>query len=199
MSATAGPSLADQFQHLIQCGFTAAEAEERLTHAIRTGKFEIQPPLPSRWRLRRSGFNRLSIETPDSYLDASTFACRERPTTGPLLLRAVSTVLPDGWPEDAFKAKAPIEVVQAAAPIEVAEEKAKGDQPKDNIARATVWLAKKLKQDAAQGRRTLVPDYRAVIATFQISKLAYKAQVWPDARKQASLGQARAGRPPKKK
>ena len=53
------------------------------------------------------------------------------------------------------------------------------------------------KAKAGQSRK--IRRLRAECVTiFKISKLAYKTQVWPAARKMAGLGKAKAGRPPAK-
>lgn len=68
--------------------------------------------------------------------------------------------------------------------------------PASSEDRAIGWLAAKLRQD----RTAKFADYRPeCIETFKISKLAYKAQIWPAARKMAGLGKAKVGRPPMKK
>ena len=87
------------------------------------------------------------------------------------------------------EAKAPFHFSQAAA----VEAKA---APASSQDRAIDWLAAKLRQD----RTARFADYQAeCVETFKISKLAYKTQVWPAARKMAGLGKAKAGRPPAKK
>ena len=87
------------------------------------------------------------------------------------------------------EANAPFHFSQAAA----VEAKA---APASSQDRAIYWLAAKLRQD----RTARFADYQAeCIETFKISKLAYKTQVWPAARKMAGLGKAKAGRPPAKK
>jgi hypothetical protein len=68
--------------------------------------------------------------------------------------------------------------------------------PASDLDRAIKWLAAKLRQD----KTARFADYQAeCVWTFKISKLAYKTQVWPAARKMAGLGKAWAGRPPGKK
>ena len=90
-------------------------------------------------------------------------------------------------------AKAPFHFSQPAA-VEVAVEAEA--VPASGQDRAIKWLAAKLRQD----RTAKFADYQAeCVGTFKISKLAYKTQVWPAARKMAGLGKAKAGRPPGKK
>ena len=91
------------------------------------------------------------------------------------------------------EAKAPFHFSQPAA-VEVAVEAEV--VPASDLDRAIKWLAAKLRQD----RTARFADYQAeCVGTFKISKLAYKTQVWPAARKMAGLGKAKAGRPPGKK
>ncbi len=86
-------------------------------------------------------------------------------------------------------AKAPFHFNQPAA-VEVAVEAEA--VPASGLDRAIKWLAAKLRQD----RTARFADYQAeCVGTFKISKLAYKTQVWPAARKMAGLGKAKAGRP----
>ena len=89
-------------------------------------------------------------------------------------------------------------IVEAKAPFHFSQPAAvEGEAaPASDLDRAIKWLAAKLRQD----RTARFADYQAeCVATFKISKLAYKTQVWPAARKMAGLEKAKAGRPPGKK
>ena len=60
--------------------------------------------------------------------------------------------------------------------------------PASDLDRAIQWLAAKLRQN----RTARFAAYEAeCVGTFKISKLAYKTQVWPAARKMAGLGRQR--------
>jgi hypothetical protein len=60
-----------------------------------------------------------------------------------------------------------------------------------NVAAAINWLAEKLRQNPEAKK----DDYRdECIETFRVSKLDYKAKIWPAARRIAGLGEALSGR-----
>ncbi len=103
--------------------------------------------------------------------------------------------LPPGeylWLHDKItKAKPPFEAGQPPTG-EVAPEPEAG--PADEIDQAIKWLARKLKRD----RKATFAKYRPeCMEKFNISGIVYKAKVWPDARRLARLGKAKAGRPKK--
>jgi hypothetical protein len=73
-----GPSLAVFFTRLLQAGRSVSEMKALLDHQIRHGVITVVPSLPASWRLRPMGFDGLTIETADGYLNPGKFHCHYR-------------------------------------------------------------------------------------------------------------------------